>query len=170
MESATTYTALSGWGVTAVGLIGLTAAWLDSTMEAIAPLRVWIPAAVAGLAASTMANALKAHKLDTKLWSGSLKKIAWGLVPALVAGTFLTMSLAPVAKYLVPGMWLSVYGAGVVAGSIFSINALRLMGVTLLGLGGITLFNPSINAIALTVGFGVIHIICGLYIVGKHGG
>jgi predicted membrane channel-forming protein YqfA (hemolysin III family) len=170
MESATTYTALSGWGVATVGLIGFAAAWFDSTMEAIAPLRVWIPAAVAGLAASTIANGLKAHKLDTKLWSGSFRKIAWGLAPALIAGTFLTFALAPVAKYLVPGMWLSVYGAGVVAGSIFSIPALRYMGVSLLALGGFTLFTPSINSAALAIGFGGIHTIWGLYIVGKHGG
>lgn len=171
MESATGFTALSGWGVVAVGLVGFTASWLDWAVHAtVAPLRVWIPAAIIGALASAVGNAVKARRLNVSLWSGSLQKMVWGLAPALVAGTFLTLTLADVVRPLIPGMWLAVYGAGIAAGGVFSVRAIRVMGVCLLALGGLALFEPSLGPLLLAAGFGGVHLVFGLYIVMRHGG
>lgn len=171
MESATTVTALSGWGVVAVGLIGLSASWIDWAIRAtLAPLRVWIPAAILSVVATAIGNVIKARRLEVPLWTGSLRKMVWGLAPALIAGTFLTLTLADIVRPLIPGMWLAVYGAGVVAGGIFSVGAIRVMGMCMLALGGLALFTPSLGPTLLAVGFGGVHLTFGLYIVARHGG
>lgn len=171
METASTYTAVSGWGLVAVGGIGVVSAWLARASGQPAPLSVWVPAALISLAAAGTANAIKAKQIDVPLWSGSFRKVVWGLAPALIAGAFLTWALTRQGTTaIVPGMWLSVYGAGVAAGGMFSVRALRWMGVFMLALGGLALVQPQYGLLLLAAGFGGGHLVFGSYIVHRHGG
>ncbi|MBI4419830.1 MAG: hypothetical protein HY560_03325, partial [Gemmatimonadetes bacterium] len=117
MESASTFTALSGWGLVAVGVVGLVAAataWAGGVPER---LKVWLPAAAIGVLSAGIANAAKAKRLQVPLWSGSFRKVAWVMAPTLAAGALLTWALVDAgAPHLIPGMWLALYGAGVTAG------------------------------------------------------
>ena len=114
---------------------------------------------------------MKAQRLDMPLWTGSLRKVAWVMAPALVAGAMLTWALDQAgARVLMPGMWLALYGAGVTAGGTFSIRAVRWMGLALLGLGALAFVNQVNAIIYLALGFGVMHILFGLYVVRRHGG
>jgi hypothetical protein len=171
MESASTFTALSGWGLVAVGVVGLVAAafaWRSGVAE---NLHVWVPAALGGVICAGIANAGKAKRLDVPLWSGSLRKVAWVMTPALAAGAFLTLALVNAgARHLLPGTWLALYGAGVTAGGTFSVRAIRWMGIALVLLGGVALQAPSQGVILLALGFGLLHIVFGLFLVQKHGG
>ena len=45
MESATSFTAVSGWGLVAVGFVGLVASWLAWSAGRDADLRIWLPTA-----------------------------------------------------------------------------------------------------------------------------
>ena len=171
METASTFTAVSGWGLVAVGSVGLVAAWLAHATGEAAPLNVWLPAAVVALACSATANGMKAKRLDVPLWSGAFRKMVWGLVPALIAGAFLTRALAiQDADILVPGTWLAVYGTGVAASGMFSVRALRWMGLAMLGLGAVALVRPAIGLTLLAAGFGGVHVLFGAYIAHRHGG
>ena len=173
MESASTFTAVSGWGVVGVGAIGLIATWLSWAAGAGASslLVVWIPTALVAGLVSGAANVTKAKRLDVPLWSGSFRKMAWGLAPALAAGALLTQALtAAGATHLLPGMWLLLYGAGVTASGTFSVRALRWMGLTMLALGSLALLSPDLGLAVLGVGFGAAHVGFGLYIAQRHGG
>lgn len=171
MESASSFTALSGWGLVAVGLVGLAAAafaWRSGVPER---LTAWLPAAVIGVLCAGVANAMKAKRLEMPLWTGSLRKVAWVMAPALMAGALLTWALYGAGvRHLMPGMWLALYGAGVTAGGTFSIRAVRWMGIALLILGGLAFVDPPQAIVYLALGFGVLHILFGLYIVQRHGG
>ena len=93
------------------------------------------------------------------------------MVPALAAGALLTIALVDAgARHLLPGTWLALYGAGVTAGGTFSLRAVRWMGVALVVLGGLALWMPQQGIVFLAAGFGVMHILFGIYLVGKHGG
>jgi len=171
MESASTFTAVSGWGLVGVGGLGLIASWLAWAAGTPALLMVWIPTALVAVAVAALANATKARRLEVPLWTGSLRKMVWGLVPALVAGAFLTQAITVQgASHLLPGTWLALYGAGVTASGTFSVRAVRWMGLTMLALGAIALLRADLGLILLAVGFGGAHIGFGFYIVQQHGG
>ena len=171
MESASTFTAVSGWGVVGVGAVGLIASWLAWAAGAAAMLVVWIPAALVAVAISAVANAAKARRLQVPLWTGSFRKMVWGLAPALAAGALLTQALiVQEASHLLPGTWLALYGAGVTASGTFSVRAVRWMGLTMLALGAVALLRADIGLPLLAVGFGAAHVAFGFYIAQQHGG
>ena len=171
MESASTYTAVSGWGLMVSGAVGILATGLAWLRGVPADLRIWIPAAVVSVVAASIANAMKAKKIDVPVWSGVLRRVFWVVVPVLVAGALLTFALrANNASQLLPGTWLALYGAGVAAGGTFSVRAIRWMGVVFLALGALALAQPEFGLIMLGIGFGGLHIGAGLDITWRHGG
>lgn len=171
MESATTFSAVSGWGLVAVGTVGLLAAWLAAAGGTAGDLRVWIPAAALSVAIAATANTIKAHRTSVPIWSGAFRKVVWVMTPALLAGAMITAALAGQEQsYLLPGTWLALYGAGVTAGGTFSVRVLRWMGLAFLGLGAIALFRPDLGLFLLGTGFGGLHIVVGMDLVWRHGG
>ncbi len=171
MESASTFTGVSGWGLVSVGAIGLLASWLAWAAGTPALLIVWIPAALVAMAISAVANAAKARRLGIPLWNVSVRKMAWGIAPALAAGALLTQALtAAGATHLLPGTWLALYGTGVTASGTFSVQAVRWMGLTVLALGGLALLQADLGLVLLASGFGGAHLAFGFYIAHKHGG
>jgi hypothetical protein len=171
MESASTFTAVSGWGLMSVGGIGLVAAGLAWRLGMPESLRVWLSAAVLSCVVAGLSTAAKSRLLEAPLWSGALRKIVWVMAPALTAGAVLTYTLwIEHVGHLLPGTWLALYGAGVTAGGVFSVRALRGMGLLFLALGVIALLAPSTGLLLLAVGFGGLHLGFGAYIVKRHGG
>jgi len=171
MESASSFTALSGWGLIAVGFIGIVAAWLAWSAGSAAQLDVWIPAAVLSIVVASLANAAKARRLAVPLWSGSLRKLAWVMAPTVAAGAMITYALGTAGiQHLLPGTWLALYGAGVTAGGTFSLRAVRWMGLVLLALGALAFVVPGSAVWFLALGFGALHLAFGLYVVRRHGG
>lgn len=171
MESASTFTAVSGWGLIAVALVGLAAAWLAWRSGDGTNLDIWLPAAVVSVAVAGTSTTLKARKLDVPLWSGALRKIVWGMAPPLTTGALLTYALTVEgAQHLLPGTWLALYGAGVSMGGVFSVRALRWLGASLVMLGALGLLAPQSGLLLLAIGFGGLHLAFGAYIVRRHGG
>jgi hypothetical protein len=171
MESASTFTAVSGWGMVAVGAIGLVAAGLAWRIGNPASVRIWLSAAALSIATSAASTAAKAQRMQTPLWSGALRKVVWVLTPVLTAGAVLTYALPTAgARHLLAGTWLALYGAGVTAGAVFSVRALRVMGVLFLALGVIALLAPGTGPAFLAIGFGGLHVAFGAYVAQRHGG
>lgn len=172
METASGFTAVSGWGLVGVGILGLAAA-VATYMRPGGPADpiIWIPTAVLSIALSTTATARKVRQLEIPLWSGSFRKLAWVMIPALVAGGMLTLALGNAgAGLLIPGTWLALYGAAVAAGGTQSARDFRWMGICFLGLGAVSFFRPEFNVLLLGVGFGGLHIAFGIRVARKYGG
>ena len=171
MESATTFTPVSGWGMIVVGVVGLIAATLAWSEGIPADLRVWIPAALVSITIAAATTAVKARSQQVPLWTGAFRKIAWVMTPTLVAGALLTLAFTQQGTtVLLPGMWLALYGAGVSAGGSFTVRAMRWMGVIFLGLGAVALLRPDLGLALLGAGFGGLHIAVGIDLVWRHGG
>jgi len=171
MESASSFTAVSGWGLIMVGFVGLLAAWLAWSGTHDADLRIWLPTAGISIALACIFNIRKAKQTDVPIWSGAIRRLVWVMAPALAAGAVLTVALARGgSEHLLPGMWLALYGAGVTAGAEFSIRAIRWMGVSFLLLGAAALLEPGAGLLLMAAGFGGLHVVIGLDIVMRHGG
>src|SRR3954465_11723867 len=91
MESAATFTAVSGWGQVVIGITAIGAALIAARQAAAgAWLATWLPEAgiAAGLSLASMA--IKAHAANMPLLTGPMRKLILSFSPPLLAGAVLT--------------------------------------------------------------------------------
>ena len=95
-----------------------------------------------------------------------------GLLPALAAGGVLTAAIVwDGSTRLIPGVWLLLYGIGVVQAGAFSVRVVPAMGAVFVVLGVLALPMPWMWAnIMLAAGFGLAHLGFGALIARRHGG
>lgn len=173
MERAGSFTAVSGWGEVAVGVTALGAAWIAARQtEPAAWLAVWGIEALLAPLIGGWAVARKARAARMPLLSGPGRKFALSLAPPLAAGAVLTAVLFEAGLLaLLPGMWMLLFGTGVVAAGIYSIPIVPVMGMSFMALGAVTLVAPPAWGDALmALGFGGLHILFGLLIARRYGG
>lgn len=173
MEGATRFTAVSGMGEVAVGVTALAAAYLASRQAT--PwgwLLVWLGEALLAFLVTLGAIAWKARRSQESLFSRPGRQFALGLFPPLLAGALLTPVLFVAGNvWVLPGLWLLLYGTGVVTGGAFSVRTVPVMGVGFMVLGGIALVAPPWWGNALmAAGFGGLHVAFGALIAWRHGG
>jgi hypothetical protein len=90
----------------------------------------------------------------------------------MVAGALLTVVLfrAGIVN-AIPGMWLLLYGTGVITGGMFSVSVVPVMGICFVIIGALGLFWPQISGDWLMgFGFGGLHILFGTIIARRYGG
>jgi hypothetical protein len=173
MERAGSFTAVSGWGQVVIGVTGLLAAWLASRQGS--PdnwLATWSVAAVVCMAIGVLTTAMKARAIGEPIRSGPGRKFVRALAPPLGAGAVLTAVLFRAGLVgMLPGVWLLLYGAGIVAAGTNSVRVVPVLGFSAMVAGSAALFAPSAwgNAF-MAAGFGGLHVIFGIVIARRHGG
>ncbi|MDZ7781229.1 MAG: hypothetical protein U5R14_15045 [Gemmatimonadota bacterium] len=173
MERSASFTHVSGMGVIAMGCIALgagVAAW--GTTELWSWLGIWLGAAIVSFAAAIYLMDRKSRSEGMTLLTGPGRKFAWNVVPPLVVGAVLTVgSLRVGAVSLLPGSWLMLYGAAVVAAGSHSVRPVPVMGVSFMAVGIAALLSPPAWGDAfMAAGFGGLHLLFGLVIWRRHGG
>jgi hypothetical protein len=90
----------------------------------------------------------------------------------MIAGGLLTGVLFQAGNLTVlPGLWMLLYGAGVVSGGGASVRVVPLMGACFMAAGAAALLWPGLGGDAvLACTFGGLHIIFGAVIAVKYGG
>lgn len=173
IERAGSFTAVPGIGGMCMGSVALVAGWTASHQHgAIRWLAAWMAAAVVAVAVGVTGAALKSRRAGLPLMSGPGLKFVAGFAPSMVAGALLTAVLfrAGLIQDL-PGVWLLLYGAGVVSGGWASVRVVPLMGACFMAAGTLALLVPGIPGdILLAAGFGGLHILFGALIAVKYGG
>src|SRR5712672_2330768 len=173
MERASSFTAVPGWGQVAIGVTALTATYVAAHQATTRGwLGTWLAEAIISLLIAGWLMDRKARASGTPLLSGPGRKVAFSLSPPMVVGTLLTVVMfrAGLTK-AIPGMWLLLYGTGVVTGGMFSVSVVPVMGICFMVMGAATLFAPVSWANWLMAGgFGGLHIIFGTIIARKYGG
>ena len=172
MERAGSFTAVPGKGGVLMGLTALAASLVAAGHQNDRLwLATWIGTAAAALAIGITGAALKSQRFRMPLFSGPGRKFVAGFVPALLAGAVLTAVLFRSGNAgLLPGVWLLLYGAGVVSGGSASTRIVPMMGGCFMLAGCLALLVPAWNPLLLPAGFGGLHVIFGLIIAVKYGG
>ena len=173
MERSASFTAVPGWGGVGMGMTALVAAGMASRQSTAAGwLGTWVVAALAAVLIGCWAMGKKARAARVPLLSGSGRKFALSLFPPIFAGALLTVALYHAGHVSVlPGLWLLLYGAGIVTGGAFSVPVVPVMGLCLMGAGAAALFCPASwgNAF-MAAGFGGLQILFGVIIARRYGG
>jgi len=173
MESAAAFSAFSGWGLILIGGVA-TACGLVAARQ---PTRLgWLTAWVAAAGVSALIGALstarKTRSAQEPLIPGPARKFALSLAPAVVSGALLTAALERADRFdLLPGMWLLLYGAGLVAAGAWSVRVVPVIGTAFMVLGAVGLLLPLTWGNWLLIGgFGGLHVAFGVIVGRKHGG
>lgn len=173
MERAASFTAVPGWGAIFMGLTAVAATIIASQQRFPKTwLETWLIEAFVAMLVGGWAMDRKARRQETTLLSGPARKFILGLTPPLLVGALLTYVFYRAGMMRdVPGMWLLLYGTGVVTGGAFSVRIVPLKGMSFMLLGMIALFSPaSWGNIYMFTGFGLLNILFGIIIARRHGG
>jgi hypothetical protein len=172
MEGAAAFTTLSGAGLMAIGVTALAAGWLAGSNPDPVWLRAWLAEAALAVVLGVLTTVWKTRSAGLPLLAGPLRKFGLALAAPSVAGAVLTLALARAGLHaILPGVWLMLYGSGLLAGGAFSIRLVPCMGACFLGLGVITaLAPPALGPLGLLLGFGGLHVVFGALVVRGHGG
>ena len=173
MERAGAFTAVPGWGGVWMGASALAAAWIASRQATFDGWFVtWMVEAAVALAIGAAAMRRKANSGKHSLVSAPARKFALSFAPPLLAGGIITGVLYRNGSGdALPGVWLLLYGAGVVTGGAFSVKVVPVMGVCFMLWGAITIFVPmQWSNLFLALGFGCMHVIFGFLIARRYGG
>ena len=173
MERATAFTGISGWGEVTIGVTALIAAFLAANQTTFkAWLAVWIAEGLISLLIAGWSMDRKARAAGMPLVSGPGRKAVFSLSPPIIAGGLLTLVLMRARlSNLIPGMWLLLYGTGVITGGMYSVPVVPVMGCCFMVLGATALFAPPAFANwFMAAGFGGLHLIFGVIIARKYGG
>jgi hypothetical protein len=173
MERATAFTAISGWGLVVIGVTALTAGFVAGQQKSFKNwLTIWLAEALVALLIAGWSMDRKARATKTPLLSGPGRKVVFSLSPPLLAGAILSFVLYRAGSTnAIPGLWLLLYGTGVVTGGMFSVSVVPMMGLGFMALGAATLFAPAVFANSfMAAGFGGLHIVFGVIIARRYGG
>jgi hypothetical protein len=173
MERAGSFTALPGWGVVAMGITAIGAAVIASRQVSdLSWLVTWIAEALVAIAIAGWTTLSKAREAGASLFTGPGRRFVYSFAPPLFAGALLTLLLVRARLTgVISGVWLLLYGTGMVTGGAFSIRIVPLMGLCFMVLGAVALFCPwNWGNAFLAAGFGGLHILFGAVIARKYGG
>jgi uncharacterized membrane protein SirB2 len=185
MERAGSFTAVPGWGGVAMGGTALLAAGVAAALghelvektPGVPWLATWMLEGMVALAIGLIAMRRKALAAGSEMWSAPARKFAFSFAPPMAAGAILTFALwnAGLAA-MIPGTWMILYGAGVMAGGAFSASVVPVMGACFLAFGGVALFTPAgwnaatWNNSWMAASFGGLHVVFGWIIARRYGG
>jgi MFS family permease len=173
MERATAFTAVSGWGLVMVGATAVGAAFLAHQVGSSGGwLTIWLAEALLALVIAGGSTLRKARASKMPLFSMPGKRFALSFSPPMVVGALLTAVLyrAGLSSAL-PGVWMLLYGTGIVTGGAFSVRIVPVMGLCFMAQGAAALFLPvSWGAGLMVAGFGGLHVLFGIVIARKFGG
>ena len=173
IETAGSFTSVSGVGAILIGVSALGTAWLASlTRSPQDRLQLWVAEAVVAATLGFLASLRKSRRDGRDLGHPVSRRFLLNLAPPLAAGAVLTVAMAAAGSFeMMPGLWLLLYGTGVLTAGAFSIRAVPLMGLCFMAFGIVTLLlSPHWNQVMMGIGFGGLHVLFGAVIARYYGG
>src|SRR5271154_1387437 len=123
MERAGSFTAVPGWGGFAIGVSALLAAAIAWRMSGAMWLGTWLTEGAFAIALGALSMKRKADSAGVPWLSAPARRFVLSFAPPLMVGALLTVVLYRAGLFsAIPGMWMLLYGTGVVTGGAFSVR------------------------------------------------
>jgi hypothetical protein len=180
MERSTRFVSLSGLSGIMAGIYALIGAYLannylQSVHYTTNPNDYFelLVIALAVMSLALVTGALltfrKAKQNNQSIWGKSaLRMLAYIAFPMVVGGFFcLAMALNGGEMFIAGGM-LIFYGLGLINGSKYTFNDIRVLGVVNVILGILALFSAEYALVLWALGFGLMHIVYGIFMHFKY--
>ncbi len=189
MERATTFISLSGLSGISAGIIGLvTSVYVYSRIDVLLEHKREYITSSAGLAETviefiltaalvlilTFATAIfftarKAKKRGLPIWDGSAKRLVTNLFIPLVTGGVFCLILAHhgLFEFIAPSTLL-FFGLALLNAGKYTFGEIKLLGISEIILGLVSMYWTSLGLYFWAVGFGVFNIIYGAYMYFKY--
>lgn len=185
MERASKFLSLSGWAGVMAGIYALTGAWLAYTMFYFGSAQISSSTAEPGywsvnlpgliiLALAVLVLAIgtavflsyrKADKRGEKIWNTTSRRLLVNMAVPLVAGGLLILVLIINGLIgLIASVTLIFYGMALYNASKFTYGELGMLGLIEIGLGLVSAYFIDYGLLFWAIGFGLMHIIYGIYI------
>ncbi len=178
MERSSRFISLSGWSGIAAGccaLIGAAFAYpivskrhemevLYSNSEIKTLLVIAVCTFVAAFASAFFFTYIKSKKDETSIWGKPTKRLMWSIAVPLGAGGLLLLRMIDYAifGFVAPGCLL-FYGVALIAGSRLTLSEIKYLGYAEIILGCISLWKIGYGFYFWVIGFGILHIIYGIW-------
>lgn len=188
MERSTKFLSLSGWAGIMAGVYALAGAYIAATVFDFNPSDVsgqdtlasdsTLIAKIVSLAFAVLLLAIgtavffsnrKAQKRNEKLWNATSKRMLANMaVPLLAGGIFVLILLSKGLAGLVAPSTLIFYGLSLYIASRFTFEDVKILGLSLIALGLVGCWFIGHGLLLWALGFGIGHIVYGIYIHFKY--
>ncbi len=156
-----------------MGLTALaTALVAPSPAHAAAWAITWLGAAMCAFAFGALGIYWKARRAGTPVLTSPGRKFLLSLFPPLMAGAVISCAIyrTPLS-WLLPSIWLLLYGVGVISAGTFSVPVVPVMGLCFMLAGIAAMLCPALRAnVVMAGGFGGLHVLFGTIIARRYGG
>lgn len=183
MERSSRFLSISGWGVALTGLIALVAAWVayglfcDGTLfgdthylwaykTKVAVVGSLLLVAVCGMIVFVSSIVLARRRRINVTFDKAMRRTVFNFSIPLLAGGILCLALVLDGHYgLTSSIMLIFYGLALINCHHFSHPVLGTLGYLELALGLVDCFTVTHALLLWAVGFGLLHIIFGVYLI-----
>lgn len=177
MERSSKFLSLSGWAGIMAGIYALSGAWIAYNTFGFHPDEIYytspnvnqvillaLGVLVLALVSAIFDSRRKARKRDEKVWNATSRRLLASMSAPLLAGGILTIILISKGLVgLIAPLTLLFYGLALYNAGNYTIREVRIMGVIQIGLGLLNAWFIEYGLLIWVFGFGVVHILYGIY-------
>ena len=187
MERSTTFSSISGFSLIAAGFCAITGIWLAVTKaanwnqpnaarinlmqnpQAMELLMIAIATFLAAALSSFIFIYFRCKKMGIPVLDRSAKRVIVSMGIPLFIGCLFALRLTTTGTYqlIAPGCLL-FYGLALLNAAKYTLTEIKYLGLAELIIGIINLYRLGFGLIFLAIGFGVLHIVCGIILLWKY--
>ena len=180
MERSTRFLSLTGWSGILAGIYALAGAWVawnwffEPSLEGLSTtaggqrllLMGGLALAVLLLAVGTaiLLSWRRASKKKERLWNAPARRLVMSMATPLVSGGLLIVILAMQGLvHLALPLMLLFYGLALISASRYTFEDAKYLGLAQIALGLAAAWEPRYGLLLWALGFGLLHIVYGIY-------
>lgn len=184
MERSSKFLSLSGWAGIMAGIYALAGAWIAYTIFQFNPDEIFYGSSLSGSVSPSLPKVVllallililaigtaiflsykKAEKSGEKIWNATSRRMLANMaVPLAAGGIFILVLLSKNLVGLMAPSTLLFYGLALYSAGKFTYDEVKVLGVIQMGLGLISAWFVEYGLLFWAVGFGLVHIVYGIY-------